>query len=289
MNYGSVCSGIESAAVAWESLGWHCSFMSEIDPFACAVLKHRFPDVPLHGDFRTIMYGMYEPIFLLVGGTPCQDYSVAGLREGIQGERGRLSLDFISLAQRLKPRYIIWENVPGILSSGGGRDFGAFLGALVKCGYGIAYRILDAQFFGVPQRRRRMFVVGYFGDNGIRTGKILFDSDGVCRHSHQSRTKRKAVAALTANGVGACGADDNQAQAGHLIAGTLRASGSGVRRLMPVECERLQGFEDNWTLVPYRGKPAADGSRYKAIGNAMAVPCMKWIGKRIKMIEENLL
>ena len=519
MIYGSVCSGIEAASCAWHPLGWKPAFFSEIDAFPRAVLQHRFPEVPLHGDFTTIQAGDYRPIDLLVGGTPCQSFSVAGLRKGLDDDRGNLALEYLRLADRLRPQWLVWENVPGVLSSSGGRDFGAFLGGLVQLGYGFAYRVLDAQYFGVAQRRRRVFVVGYLGD-WRPAAAVLFERHSLQGHPAPSRGERPGTApaaaggtgdggggqqpvtmssgqanaevgvdglaatlttlheapiaayvvnALTANGVGTCGADDNPAQAGHLLptaysimpmnsgtdykaretdiaqpvmttpvggnqggdyvvqpmafdavqitsaangtrvspelpastlakgsrmhvaypvqevgkrtgisttdprAGigvgqsddpmfTLQAGaqhgvavgfnwqngggygnandglgiteeGTGplqrsqhpavafqprhysdrprmggepsdvvhtlsaqaamgdssphvatamrVRRLTPTECERLQGFPDGWTQVPYRGKPASDGPRYKAIGNSMAVPVMAWIGRRI--------
>ena len=401
MIYGSVCSGIEAASCAWHPLGWEPAFFSEIDAFPRAVLQHRFPEVPLHGDFTTIQAGDYRPIDLLVGGTPCQSFSIAGLRKGLDDDRGNLALEYLRLADRLRPQWLVWENVPGVLSSSGGRDFGAFLGGLVELGYGFAYRVLDAQFFGVAQRRRRVFVVGYLGD-WRPAAAVLFERHSLQGHPAPSRGQGAGIAsaaaggvdegggvgaltfdfqasgaygeasvaatlsardyksakdlavtvnALTANGVGTCGADDNPAQAGHLLPtayepytlairgreggvhlehrqdGTSNAiltpsggrSGAGVgavcatgevfhalthegfdasedgtgrgggavatamrvRRLTPTECERLQGFPDGWTQVPYRGKPASDGPRYKAIGNSMAVPVMAWIGRRI--------
>jgi DNA (cytosine-5)-methyltransferase 1 len=164
MRYLSICSGIEAATVAWHPLGWEAAAFAEIDPFARAVLAHHYPAVPLHGDFTTIKDGDYGAIDLLVGGTPCQSFSIAGLRKGLDDDRGNLTLEYIRLAERLRPRWLVWENVPGVLSIDGGRTFGAFLGGLAECGYGFAYRILDAQYFGVPQRRRRVFVVGYLGD-----------------------------------------------------------------------------------------------------------------------------
>lgn len=136
MIYGSVCSGIEAASVAWHPLGWRAAFLSEIDAFPRAVLRHHYPSVPCHGDFTTIKDGDYEPIDILVGGTPCQSFSVAGLRGGLADERGNLALEYLRLAERLRPRWIVWENVPGVLSSGGGRDFGSFLGGWANSGMG---------------------------------------------------------------------------------------------------------------------------------------------------------
>ena len=167
MRYGSVCSGVEAATMAWHPLGWEAQWFSEIEPFPSAVLQHHYPEVPNLGDM-TLIHS--NPIFnettidVLVGGTPCQSFSVAGLRKGMEDPRGNLALEFCRIADKAKPQWIVWENVPGVLSSNGGKDFGSLLGALGELGYGFAYRILDAQNFGVPQRRRRVFVVGYLGD-----------------------------------------------------------------------------------------------------------------------------
>jgi DNA (cytosine-5)-methyltransferase 1 len=185
LTFGSVCSGIEAASVAWHPLGWRASFLSEIEAFPRAVLSHHYPEVPLHGDFTTIRKDQYRPIDLLVGGTPCQSFSIAGLRGGLPDERGNLALEYLKLAQRLRPRWLVWENVPGVLSSAGGRDFGSILGGLVELGYGFAYRVLDAQYvrvdgFGraVPQRRRRVFVVGCLGD-WRRAAAVLFEPESL--------------------------------------------------------------------------------------------------------------
>lgn len=280
MIYGSVCSGIESVSVAWESLGWRSAFLSEIAPFPRAVLSHRFPDTPLHGDFSTIQKGEYESIDLLVGGTPCQSFSLAGLRGGLVDERGNLALEFCRLLTRLEPRVFVWENVPGVMSSDGGRDFGTIIGAFLECGYGVSWRILDAKFFRMPQRRRRVFVVGYLRDPGLRAAEILFDSGGNCGHSHTSEQTRPTVSAFTANGIGVGGPD-----AAHVLAGHYFPDGDGVRRFTPREVERLFGFPDDWTLVPYKGKPAPDLQRYKALGNSMSVDVMRWLGRRIAMVE----
>lgn len=444
MKYGSVCSGIEAASKAWEHLGWKPAWFSEIEPFPSAVLARHWPEVTNLGDMTKIAdavrAGDVEAPDILVGGTPCQAFSIAGLREGLSDDRGQLTLSYVELANAIDAKrrergepesIIVWENVPGVLSS---KDnaFGCFLAGLAGescelqpaggkwthagCVSGpervIAWRVLDAQFFGVAQRRRRVFVVAS-ARKGFDPAAVLFELDSVRRDSAPRRESQKAVAALTARGVGTCGADDNQAQAGHLIAqcangdvshtlkgegfdgsedgtgrgvpvvafgggntsgnidvaacltakgqridfevetfavhgtqdpdtnrelahtlgrnngqenaivtepftlairgrsegstvevrndGTANAlltpnggrAGMGVgaigwgmqvRRLTPIECERLQGFPDNHTLIGWRGKDAdecPDGPRYKAIGNSMAVPVMRWIGERI--------
>jgi DNA (cytosine-5)-methyltransferase 1 len=202
--YGSVCSGIEAATAAWHHMGWEAAFFSEIEKFPCAVLQHHYPDVPLHGDFTTIKENEYGKIDLLVGGTPCQSFSVAGLRGGLDDDRGNLALEFCRLAQREQPRWIVWENVPGVLSSNGGRDFGSILGALEDLGYGLAYRVLDAQYFGVAQRRRRVFVVGYLGD-WRPAAAVLFERHSMSGHPAPSRQARQEAAGATATGTGSSG------------------------------------------------------------------------------------
>lgn len=197
IKYGSVCSGIEAATAAWHPLGWRPSFFSEIEAFPRSVLAHHYPDVPLHGDFTTIEADQYEPIDLLVGGTPCQSFSIAGLRGGLADDRGNLALEFLRLAQRTRPKWLVWENVPGVLSSNGGRDFGAILAGMVECGYGFAYRVLDAQYFGVAQRRRRVFVVGCLGD-WRRAAAVLFERHSLQGHSAPRREKGQAVAGAIA-------------------------------------------------------------------------------------------
>ena len=183
--------------------------------FAPRCWRIEYPDVPNLGDFTTIK-GSRGPIDILAGGTPCQSFSLAGRRGGLEDARGNLAIEFCRLAGRLRPRWIVWENVPGVLSSNGGRDFGSIVGALAELGYGCAWRVLDAQFFGVPQRRRRVFVVGHLG-GWRRAAAVLLEREGLCGDPPARRKTRQGVAALTADGVGTCGADDNQAQAGHLI------------------------------------------------------------------------
>jgi DNA (cytosine-5)-methyltransferase 1 len=341
-------------------MGWTPVAFSDIEPFPSAVLTHHYPHVPNLGDMTKFEEWNLESVDLLVGGTPCQSFSVAGLRKGLADPRGNLMHTFLAIAQRQRPRWIVWENVPGVLSSNGGRDFGTFLGALGELGYGFAYRVLDAQWFGVAQRRRRVFVVGYFGD-WQRPAQVLFESESVRRDTPPSREARKGTAAIIEDGAPVGGIPDvaetliatdhkgpghnrdhnfvakpigfgaqmsepqtdvdlmqtlnakNPMAVAQPVAigldeeqnarmdgfGTLKARTEGggfegsvmtpamqVRRLTPVECERLQGFPDNYTNIPWRKKPEApDGPRYKALGNSMAVPVMRWIGERINRLE----
>ena len=400
MRYLSVCSGIEAATVAWHPLGWTAAAYSEIEKFPSQVLAHHYPDVPNVGDMTKFKEWNIGAIDLLVGGTPCQSFSVAGLRKGLDDPRGNLMLTFLAIADQHRPRWLVWENVPGVLSSNGGKDFGTFLGALGELGYGFAYRILDAQYFGVAQRRRRVFVVGYLGD-WRAAAAVLFERHSLSGDSAPSREKRKEVTASvgagaeisshwdgdyphptlnqSAKGSGGVGFSNQEifSQRGAYLAPAMhsevcptlksrdakgpssdgdgdgailvpmqpisfsgqmsepqtnvemtqtlqarnpmavavgtdlyngaitgevavpmtnRSDGTGtgptvmqsmaVRRLTPVECERLQGFPDNYTDIQPKGKATPDGPRYKALGNSMAVPVMAWIGKRIQEVEQ---
>lgn len=213
MRYLSVCSGIEAATVAWHNLGWTPVGFSEIEPFPSAVLAHHYPNVPNFGDMTKHEHWPLQPgsIDLLVGGTPCQSFSVAGLRKGLHDPRGGLMLTYLEIARRLRPRWVVWENVPGVLSSNGGRDFGSFLGAMGLLGYGVAYRVLDAQWCrthghprAVPQRRRRVFVVGCLGD-WERAAQVLFECESVQRDLAPRRAQGEGSAADAQGSVGAGG------------------------------------------------------------------------------------
>jgi DNA (cytosine-5)-methyltransferase 1 len=346
MKFLSLCSGIEAASVAWRDLGFECVGVSEIEKFPSEVLKHHYPSVPNFGDMTKYKEWNDDlTIDLLVGGTPCQSFSVAGLRKGLDDPRGNLALTYVGIAQKYKPKWFVWENVPGVLSSSGGRDFASFITAMANIGYGIAYRVLDAQFFGVPQRRRRVFVVGYLGDWRPATA-VLFEPRSVFGNTPKGRKARKETAAATETSIRADDEGLTQFWNGSQTAEALTATsnnqrmpdksrmqmiieanvyknhptdsrvkainksstvtarwGTGggnvpfvrqtentmrVRRLTPVECERLQGFPDNWTQIPYGKRPkeqCPDGHRYKSLGNSMAVPVMRWIGRRIKLFE----
>jgi len=444
MKFLSVCSGIEAASVAWHPLGWESVAYSEIEPFPCKVLQHHYPDVPNLGDMTKFKEWPDADVDVFVGGTPCQSFSVAGLRKGLDDPRGNLMLTFLAIAQRYRPNWLVWENVPGVLSSADGRDFGSLLGGLAILGYGFAYRVLDAQYFGVAQRRKRVFVVGYLGD-WRPAAAVLFERHSLQGHPAPSREKGENSSIHAGKGIAECsptigcelakqvnnqmignaeaffipdtpaqpiaynispgkGAlkDDIHVTDAHAsktldasasnpemhqggtailqpialaenIIGrkpenggnhdgftengpmyTLNATGvhgvaqpiafSGqmsnpqtdvdmtqtlgaknpmavafaqntrdevrempyvgalaaqpgmkqtsyirnamaVRRLTPVECERLQGFGDNYTDIQPKGKATPDGPRYKALGNSMAVPVMAWIGKRIQEVD----
>ena len=408
MNFRSWCSGIGAPEQAWTQLGWRCLSTSEIDPQASAVLAHHHGAENL-GDMTTAAAKdrvTHERARLFVAGTPCQSFSVAGLRKGMDDPRGNMALVFLGLVDAGRPEWVVWENVPGVLSSNGGRDFGAFLGGLGQLGYGWAYRVLDAQYVrvesharAVPQRRRRVFVVGYLGD-WRRAAAVLFERGGLCGHPPPRREAGSGVATELTRGLGSGGADDNRAQGQWyvpgvspamksrdakgpssdgdgdgdglpLVAHSLRAAGAdasedgtgrgtplvpvgfsetgqgwwtegtgglraepggmpqnvaiafqtriarngrgqpkdttdaltscpagthadskphvaysgGVRRLTPRECERLMGFPDDYTQVPYKGKPMADAPRYRMLGNSMAVNVMSWIGQRIAVVD----
>lgn len=492
MKYVSIFSGIEAATVAWHPLGWEPLAFSEIDPFPSAVLQHHYPDIPNLGDITKIDWSPYVGAAdIVVGGSPCQSFSVAGKREGLAGASG-LMFEYIRAVRELRPRWFVWENVPGAFTSERGGAYLQLLSEMDALGYGLAWRVLDAQFFGVAQRRERVFLVGSLGT--MRCAEVLFERESLSWDHQSSREKRKALTEEAARRVGTADHDSGCLNPGETqsrrvyptsgvyptlstreksgqsqesvflcqtahsqstelgvgesdvmntldttnntavaaldfkvkpvaflysqgakarslgiseisptlktdhnpvaafasnqrdevreleVAGALAAQpgikqqtyicradgqtnamtsvdmaptltshakkdppliypaedstgedepvtlqihggkpgggkgaliqrdmsatlsthntqtpitgghekrGLTVRRLTPRECERLQGFPDDYTDIPYRNKEhAPDGARYKALGNSMAVPVMRWIGERIRMVEE---
>lgn len=213
MKYGSICSGIEAASVAWHSLGWQCQFVSEIEPFPCSLLNHHYPTVPNYGDMTKHHEWPKHDLDVLVGGTPCQAFSVAGLRAGLADPRGNLTLTFLSIVEQYKPRWVVWENVPGVLSDKTGA-FGAFLGGLGQLGYGFAYRVLDAQYFGLAQRRKRVFVVGHIGGQWQRAAAVLFERESLRGDSAPVREARKDPAGRPQDGIEECGNTISKCNAG---------------------------------------------------------------------------
>jgi len=210
VRYLSVCSGIEAASVAWESLGWTPVAFAEIEKFPSKVLAHHYPGAANLGDMTRFREWDIErdAVDVLVGGTPCQSFSVAGLRKGLDDPRGNLALTFIAMVDHYRPEWVIWENVPGVLSSSGGRDFGSFLGALGNIGYGFAYRVLDAQYFGVPQRRRRVFVVAHSSGDSRRAAEVLFEPESLRGDSPKGRKTGQDTAQYLTTGTG-CRYDPN--------------------------------------------------------------------------------
>jgi len=217
---------MEAATVAWHHMGWTPVGFSEIEPFPSQILKHHYPTIPNYGDLTKFKEWPIErgAVDLLVGGTPCQAFSVAGLRQGLADPRGNLALTFLALADHLRPKYILWENVPGVLSSSGGEDFASFISALAELRYGFAWRVCDAQYFGVPQRRKRVFLLAIEGAGNWRTAaEVLSLSKGLSGYIEKGDKKRKKPAtnagtSVEANGKGvafrkskrACSTTDNE-------------------------------------------------------------------------------
>jgi DNA (cytosine-5)-methyltransferase 1 len=223
VRYLSVCAGIEAATVAWHQIGWKPVAFSEIDAFPSALLAHHYPHVPNWGDMTKFKEWPDARIDVLVGGTPCQSFSVAGLRKGLADPRGNLMLTYLAIADRYRPEWLVWENVPGVLSSGGGRDFGALLGGLAELGYGFAYRILDAQYFGVAQRRRRVFVVANARD-WRRAAAVLFERESLSGNPAPSREAREETTDRPTHSLRAGGFDASEDGTGRgipLTVGTL--------------------------------------------------------------------
>ena len=223
MRYISLFSGVEAATLAWEPLGWEAVAFAEIEPFPSAVLAHRWPDVPNLGDVTKVDWSKYRgTVDLVVGGSPCQAFSVAGKREGLLDERGQLMLEYVRAVREVKPRWFLWENVPGVLSQDKGRAFGTLLREMDELGYSCAWRVLDAQFFGVAQRRRRVFLVGCLGSGGGASA-VLFEPESVSGNTQTSKQKREALAADARSGTegagGAVGFVQNQRDEVRLMGG----------------------------------------------------------------------
>lgn len=306
IRYAEACAGISAASVAWESLGWKGAWFSETKKFPSRVLAYHYPNVPNLGDLLQIENNeefIHTDFDLLAGGTPYQDFSLAGLRRGVAGKRGNLALEFCRILRIKRPRWFVWENVPGVLSVDKGQSFGAILEGFRDCGYSFAWRVLDAQYFGVPQQRQRVFVVGYLGE-WRPPAAVLFDGTGslppadpvtsgvkgvvkllngtvvgpVCWNLVPSNSSKDfidskteiAKTLYTYNGIG-------------LICPTVVEQQGKLRRMTPLEWERLMGFPDGYTMIDQKAK---DTPRYHALGNSIAVPILRWIGERIDRIDK---
>lgn len=192
MRFLSLFSGIEAASVAWSPLGWECAGVSEIDNYACQLLAQRFPSVPNLGDIRNITsedLNEIGSIDIVIGGSPCQSFSATGKRKGLQDPRGSLMFQYIRIIGEVRPKWIIWENVQGALSSERGRAFGTLLRCLAKFGYSLGWRVLDARRFGVPQSRKRVFLVGSLG--GSKDVYSVLFGENVSRWNDSQNTKQE--------------------------------------------------------------------------------------------------
>jgi DNA (cytosine-5)-methyltransferase 1 len=306
LTFGSLFAGIGGFDLGFERAGMECVWQCEIDNHARAVLQKQF-GVKIYDDVRTITAGNTETVDLICGGFPCQDVSVAGKRKGLAGERSGLWFEFARIIDELEPAWVVIENVTGLLSSNRGRDFAVIIQWLAERGYGVAWRVLDSQYFGVAQRRRRVFIVGSFGNGNA--SKVLFESEGV-RWNPPSRGKTwkentgETSPSLVSNGDSHSGFSNESGLVSALQARDYKGVGNqyvsenkcvlvenrmtafgenvplvGVRRLTPTECERLQGFPDGWT------DGQSDSQRYKQLGNAVTVNVAEWIGKVILEVE----
>jgi DNA (cytosine-5)-methyltransferase 1 len=300
MRYAEACAGISAASLAWERLGWRAVWYSEIGRFPSKVLAYHYPHVDNLGDLLTIENNeqfINTDFDLLAGGTPCQDFSLAGLRRGVAGKRGNLALEFCRILRIKRPRWFLWENVPGVLSVDKGWSFGAILEGFRECGYSFCWRVLDAQYFGVPQQRQRVFVVGYLGD-WRPPAAVLFDGaavgetiDQVCPQQEDAPGNNIAgipgtdTRIFDINSITRVTDRSNPRPGGP--SPTLTRRGDFVafpeqRRLTPKEFERLFGFPDDYTRV----EKASDSARRQMLGNSIPVPVLSWIGQRIDRIDK---
>ena len=305
MNVLTACSGIGAPEHAWRDLPFDFVGCSEIEAFPSAVLEHHYPNVKNYGDMNNYKDWNLNGanVDVLAGGPPCQSYSVAGKRQGMDSENGNLSLVFIRMAAHFKAKFILFENVPGLLTSSRGRDFSALLKAFRQCGYSLAYRILDAQY-SLPQRRKRLFIIGCLGEDWRYPAAVLFKPEGLPGDSPKSQGAGENITADAENSSGITvyenHATDSRVKEVDVCPTVTRRWGSGgnntplvlhhksnlIRKITVEEAEELMGFKRGYTNIKFKGKPAANSQRYMALGNSMCVPLIKWIGQRILMVEE---
>ncbi len=302
VTFGSICSGIEAASVGLESLGFKPLWFTEISSFPCFLLSHKWPEIKNHGDITRLPEKINNREIsapdLLIGGTPCQSFSFSGLRKGLSDERGKLVISFVDIANAVdrvrlsdgkNESVILWENVKGVLSTKD-NSFGCFLGLLSgeelplippggkwsNAGFvfgptrSIAWRVLDAQYFGSPQRRKRVFVVASARKDFDPT-RVLFESESVFGN-HQKKSKPYPTID--------CGVWRRRQSNQWIRNGFAIVRNNKVSNLTITEAERLQGFPDGYTDVPWKGNNIL-AERFAALGNTMNVNCITWLGKRL--------
>jgi len=295
--FASFFAGIGGFDLGLERAGLTSAFQCELNPFCNLILERHWPNVPRFSDIKEVGVADVPHADVWTGGFPCQDVSLArmGPRAGLRGKRSGLFYEYARLLGEHRPRVFVIENVSGLLSSHGGRDFGVILKTLAELGYGVGWRVLNSRHFGVPQSRQRVYIVGCYRDRG-GPGQILFEpersegnysshgSDGAKSISPFKESYGDPVKGPIVAGLAYC-----------LYACSARHTGTDwsrnyvsyphgrVRRLMPIECERLQGFPDSWTIPSHTtlDPEKLETLRYTALGNAVTVPVAEWLGARI--------
>ena len=321
--YGSLFSGVGGFDMGFDNAGYDCRWQVEWDKHCQQTLTYHWPDIPRHGDVQDVSGYDLEPVDVIIYGSPCQDLSVAGRRAGLDGGKSSMFFESVRIFKEMRdatggvfPRIVVWENVPGALNSNKGRDFGAVLTALDDIGaLGQWWNVLDAQYFGVPQRRRRVFLISVFDPAIIgRTGtrQILSVGKGRRRNPAKGKTAGQDIAGTLGGRSGNRGwlpdtdrmtfiafhphYHDGARPQGDVINtvtsrwgtggnnATMIAANTVVRRLTPIECERLMGWPDDHTLHRADGKTNSDSTRYKMCGNGVATPVAQWIAQQLKGI-----
>lgn len=291
ITYGSVCSGIEAFSVAVSGMPFTPVWLAEIEPFCVDLLAARYPGVPNYGDITKRHEDAFAPVDVVIGGTPCQSFSINGKRHGLADARGQLSMRFCDIVASCQPRWVVWENVEHALRVDGGRAFACILRRLGQLGYFSAWRVLDARYFGVAQRRRRVFLVAS-NRSWRNAGAVLFEprTDGKdAVTAAEIQAKQRAVTGIGGGAIGWTG--DETPKCGIECVPTLRAQqgGEGVGVFMHGKCskltvnewERLQGFPDDYTKI----SGWSESARRKALGNSFCVNVVRWIAKRIEAVD----
>lgn len=315
MNYLSLFSGIDAASVAWEPLGFKCLGFSEIEKFACGVLKHHYPNIKNYGDIKQITKEDLNEIIgktdIIIGGSPCQSFSMAGKREGLKDDRGNLMWQYCRIVEMVRPRWFIWENVPNALAVEKGQAFSSLINKMANIGYSVGWRVLDSKWFGIPQQRRRVFLVGCIG-NKQGPLKVLFETESGKPPPESIKSPRNhhtPKAWSSTKQVGGLKWELDTPYSGCIVLRDYKGicpgfmgkntqklviekegDSTNVRRFTPLEYERLQGLPDNYTQIRWGNKEAQDcpvSPRYRAVGNSFAVPVVRWLGERIVKFENN--
>jgi DNA (cytosine-5)-methyltransferase 1 len=314
MKYFSVCSGMEAATVAWEPLGWECEGLCDFASFPQKVLKHLYPDAPFYSNMLNLLDDekfKKTNFDVFVGGTPCQAFSSAGLGKGMDDERSQLAIEYGRILDEKSPKYNIWENVDGvfnkkhkeglcdIISSFTGVDFrpdniNRGGGIVQGTKRSIAYRVFDSQYFGVPQRRKRVYIVGYRGTDWRVPAAILFDEGCFKKFEEENRIKRDERTKSVLGQIRIAGTVTKSYSHtltdgfGKISTSNYWVDENGIRRFTEKELLRLQGFPDDYLDFNIDGKKPSYSNVKGIVGNSMTVNVMRWIGERIQTVDDIL-